>query len=229
MNTGATVPPAVSSRRLVATLGLTALISGVLVVSAYEITQPRIEENKRLALEQAVVQVLPSATTRHSFVVTPAGLIPTDSPTPDGPAVHAGYDPAGRLVGIAAEASARGYQDVIRLLYSYSPECECITAITVLRNNDTPGIGDKITKDPAFRANFKALAARLNPERTALAHAIVTVKHGKKTEAWQIDAISGATISSRAVGKALNDSAQVLVPKVQAQLVVLEQKPREAK
>ena len=45
-----------------------------------------------------------------------------------------------------------------------------------------------------------------------------TVKHGTKTGDWQIDAIAGATITSRAVGKAINDAAQALLPKVVPQL-----------
>jgi electron transport complex protein RnfG len=224
MSASAPLPPPVSSRRMIATLGITALVAGVLVVSAFEITRPRIEANQRQALERALSQVLPGASTRKSFVVTTDGLRPLDGA--DGVVVHAGYDRNGRLVGIAAEATARGYQDIIRLLYAYSPDCECITAIHVLRNNDTPGMGDRIATDPAFLANFRSLAAPLNAEHTALAHAIVTVAHGKKTEAWQIDAISGATISSRAVGKALNDSARKLVPIVQQQLTVLTRAPR---
>jgi len=210
---------------MVTTLGLTALIAGVLVVAASELTRPQIEANQREALEQAIFQVLPGARRRVSFEVTADTLQPLDAGTP-GIVVHAGYDASGRLVGIAAEAAARGYQDVIRLLYAYSPECACITAIHVLRNNDTPGIGDRIASDPAFLANFRALAARLNATGDALAHPIITVKHGRKTDAWEIDAISGATISSRAVGKALNDSAQRVVPAVQHQLTVLMRSPR---
>ena len=225
MTDAAPLPPPVSSRHMLATLGITALVAGVLVVSAFEFTRPRIEANQRAALEQAVFRVLPTATTRRSFVVTGDQLQPLDSGA-DGVVVHAGFDRDDRLVGIAAEAAARGYQDIIRLLYAYSPYCECITAIHILRNNDTPGIGDKIATDPAFLANFRALAARLNAERSALAHPIVTVRHGKKVETWEIDAISGATISSRAVGKALNDSAQMLVPVVQQQLMVLTRTPR---
>lgn len=225
MTGAAPLPPVISSRRMIATLGITALVSGVLVVSAFEITRPRIEANQRLALEQALSRVLPAASTRRSFTVTAGELQPRDSGA-GGTVIHAGYDGKGRLVGIAAEASARGYQDVIRLLYAYAPDCECITAIHVLRNNDTPGIGDKIATDPAFLANFRALAARLDPERRALAHGIVTVRHGRKTEAWEIDAISGATITSRAVGKALNDSAQVVAPVVQQRLEVLTPAPR---
>lgn len=228
MNSVAPLPPVVSSRHMLATLGITALVSGMLVVATFEITRPRIEANQRQALEQAVLRVLPAAVTHRSFVVTADQLRPLGSGGTDGVIVHAGYDRDGKLVGIAAEATARGYQDVIRLLYAYSPDCECISAIHVLRNNDTPGIGDKIATDPAFLANFQALAARLNPERSTLAHTIVTVRHGKKVEAWEIDAISGATVTSRAVGKALNDSAQVLVPVVQRRLTVLTRAPQEA-
>lgn len=228
MTDTAPLPPIVSSRRMLATLGITALVSGVLVVSAFEITRPQIEANQRQALEQTVFRVLPGASTRQSFVVTAGQLQPLHSGGTNGVIVHAGYDRNGRLVGIAAEAEARGYQDIIRLLYAYSPDCECITAIHVLRNKDTPGIGDKIATDPAFLDNFRTLAVRLNAERSALAHTIVTVRHGKKVEAWEIDAISGATVTSRAVGKALNDSAQRLVPVMQQQLTVLTRAPRES-
>jgi electron transport complex protein RnfG len=77
---------------------------------------------------------------------------------------------------------------------------------------ETPGIGDKIITDKDFVANFNALDAKLNKELSALANEVKTVKHGTKTNPWQIDAISGATITSRAVGRAINDSAQALLP-----------------
>jgi electron transport complex protein RnfG len=80
-----------------------------------------------------------------------------------------------------------------------------IIGLQVLSSNETPGLGDKIEKDPDFRANFTALDASLKQE-------IVTVKNGEKTEPWQIDGISGATVSSKAVGKALNESAQFWIP-----------------
>ncbi len=65
---------------------------------------------------------------------------------------------------------------------------------------ETPGIGDKILTDKDFLANFNALDVQLNADLTALANEVKTVKHGTKTEPWQVDAISGATITSRAVG-----------------------------
>ncbi len=98
---------------------------------------------------------------------------------------------------------------------AYDPGCQCIVGSKVLKSNETPGFGDKLDFDPEFLKNFHALEARLNAEGSALANAIVTVKHGAKTEPWQIDAITGATISSTAMGRAANAAAQRAVPAIQ--------------
>jgi electron transport complex protein RnfG len=89
-----------------------------------------------------------------------------------------------------------------------------VVGMSVVAMRETPGIGDKVLTDPAFVANFKALEAKLAADLKALAHEIRTVKHGTKTQAWQIDAIAGATITSRAVGRAINDAAQALLPRL---------------
>ncbi|KPK68271.1 MAG: hypothetical protein AMJ84_11395 [Acidithiobacillales bacterium SM23_46] len=210
--------PPVSARRMIAALGIVAFVAGVLVVTAYEFALPQIEANRRIALTQAVNAIYPTAKTRRAYVLAAEGLAASSETLPAGQVAYAVFDENSNFLGIAAEAAARGYQDIIRVLYAYSPDCQCITALHVLRNNDTPGIGNKISKDREFRENFRALDVRLTPDGSALAHPIVTVKHGTKTEAWQIDAISGATITSKAVGRALNESAQTLVPRVTADL-----------
>ncbi len=79
--------------------------------------------------------------------------------------------------------------------------------LQVLSSNETPGLGDRISKDAAFRKNFEALDASLVNE-------IETVKQGEKTRPWQIDGISGATVSSKAVGKALRESTGQWLPKL---------------
>ena len=204
------------------TLSLVAGMSGFLVVLAYQLTLPLIEENKRIAIERALFKVIPGAVTRRDFDLRGTMLTPADDGKPaEGIRIYAGYDDQDRLAGIAMEAAAQGYQDVIRVLYSYEPACECIRGIEVLKMAETPGIGDKIAKDPDFLQNFVALDARLNPASDGLAHAIVSVKHGSKTEPWQIDAISGATISSKAVARMLNDSAQQVLPTITGQLELL--------
>ena len=200
------------------TLSLVAGLSGFLVVLTYQITLPLIEENKRIAIERALFKVIPAAVSRRDFVVTDQGIVAVDDDTNEGTLIYAGYDEQGQLVGVALEAAAQGYQDVIRILYSFDPACQCIRGIEVLKMAETPGIGDKIAKDPQFKENFVALEARLNDDASGLANPIVMVKQGSKTEPWQIDAIAGATISSRAVARMLNNSAQQMVPTIMANL-----------
>ena len=210
--------------RMIRSLGGIAMLSGLVVVLVYQWTQPIIAENQRIATERAVFEVIEGAATKKDFRLGESGPVPADSgsDTP-GETVYAAYDTDGRLKGIAMPAAAQGYQDIVKLLYGYDPYCQCIRGIKVLKMTETPGLGDKIIKDPAFLANFDALQARVNPGERGLEQAIVTVKHGTKTDPWQIDAISGATVTSNAVGKALNKSAQALAPLVQQHLNAFEE------
>ena len=125
---------------------------------------------------------------------------------------YAAYDQAGVLKGIAAEGAAKGYADTVRVLYAYDPEKQVITGLGVVSMRETPGIGEKIKTDPAFLKNFEALDVKLADDMKALAHAIKVTKHGSKQKPWEIDAISGATVTSKAVGKGINASAQKLLP-----------------
>lgn len=207
-----TAPPAPKSASLILTLGIIAMMSGLLVVLTFQLTKPRIARNKQEALEKAVFTVLPAAESKKNFYLDDSGLTPLADDDLAKANLYAGYDETGDLVGVAMEAAARGYQDVVRILYGYSLESECVIGMTVLESTETPGLGDKVETDPDFLANFDCLQARLNPEGTALEHDIVTVKSGKKTEPWQIDGISGATVTSVAIGTALRKSTSRMLP-----------------
>jgi Na+-translocating ferredoxin:NAD+ oxidoreductase RnfG subunit len=52
------------------------------------------------------------------------------------------------------------------------------------------------------------------------------VKESKKTDLWQIEAITGATVSSRAVATILRKSTAVTVPAIVDNLPVLERGTR---
>jgi len=211
--------PATPAGPMIRTLMGIAMLSGFLVVLTYQLTKPLIEENQRKAIEAAVFQVIPGAVSRRDFVINEKGLVAvTPEQSLDGIPLYAGYDAEGHLVGVAAKASAQGYADMIHLLYGYDPACQCIRGLKVLKLAETPGLGDKILSDTAFIANFEQLDARLSADGRDLANDIITVKHGTKQNPWQIDAISGATISSKAVGKALNLSAKQLIPQLSPQL-----------
>jgi len=162
---------------------------------------------------------------RQDFRIDGESLLPAADNKAPGIPVYAGYDAEGNLKGVALQAAAQGYQDVVRILYGYEPACQCIRGIEVLKMAETPGIGDKIITDADFQKNFDALDASLNAGGDALANPIVMVKAGSKTQPWQIDAISGATITSKAVAKMLDQSAQSVLPVLQANLELLKQPP----
>ncbi len=214
--------PSTPAGPMIRTLMGIAMLSGFLVVLTYQLTKPIIAENQRRAIEAAVFQVIPGAVTRKDFVIGDQGLIPVTPDNPaDGIALYAGYDADGKLLGVATNAAAQGYADMIHLLYGFDPDCQCIRGIKVLKLAETPGLGDKILSDADFIANFQQLDASLNGDGSDLANDIVTVKHGTKQHPWEIDAISGATISSKAVGKALNRSAKQVLPRLAPHLELL--------
>ncbi|MBM2830225.1 MAG: electron transport complex protein RnfG, partial [Gammaproteobacteria bacterium] len=137
---------------------------------------------------------------------------------------YAGYDNQQQLTGIAVATQGQGFADVLKILYGYSPACHCIVGMKVLESRETPGLGDKIETDPTFRANFEALSVELNDAKTEIAHPIVLVKPRKKTHPWEIDAISGATISSRAITDMLRKSTATVIPLLEKNLPLLEQR-----
>ncbi len=193
------------------------MLCGLVIALVYQVTRPVIEKNRAEALERAIFAVLPAATARTTYAITADNALLADSAA-TGDRVHAGFDADGSLVGFAVEAAGMGYADTISVLYGYAPASETIVGFRVLASKETPGLGDKIETDPAFLGNFLALDVALDAPRTGLANRVVTVKSGTKTEAWQLDGITGATISSEAVGDIIAASAEQWLPLIHAEL-----------
>jgi electron transport complex protein RnfG len=209
----AIVQPSTPSAAMIRTLGILSTICGVLIVSAYQGTLEPVNANKKLALERAVFKVIPGAASVKEFVAGPSGIQPAAATVPEGAVkFYVAYDQAGGLKGIAAEGAAKGYGDTVRVLYAYDPVKQVITGLGVVSMRETPGIGDKVLTDAAFLNNFVALDVKLAADMKSLAHAVKVMKHGSKQNPWEIDAISGATVTSKAVGKGINQSAQKLLP-----------------
>lgn len=185
--------------RLVVTLGIAGLLSGFAIVGAYRITLPVIQENQAAALRRAVFEVVPGAERLERLVARDGALVraadvPAGSAAADEPSVYAGYTEDGRFLGYAVPSAGAGFQDTIRLLYGYDPERDRIVGMEVLESRETPGLGDRIFKDQEFVAQFRDLA---------VAPRVELVKEAP-TAPNQVDAITGATISSAAVVKIIN-------------------------
>ncbi|MCF8245498.1 MAG: FMN-binding protein [Saprospiraceae bacterium] len=195
-----TTAPEPSSTRLIATLGIAGLLSGLLLVGAYLYTLPMIEANKAAALERAIYKVLPGCTSFETLVLRDAKLtvvkeLKAVSGGKPEKTIYAGHDDAGKLVGFAIPSDEPGFQDLIVGILGYHPETKTIVGFEVLDSKETPGLGDKIIKDQAFIVQFESLS--VEPE-------IVSVKKGEKKNPNEVEAITGATISSKTVVKLLN-------------------------
>lgn len=195
------------------------VVCGLLIVSVYQVTLPVIEQNKAEALQAAILHVLPEARVSTTFRLDEAGGFQAlDGESQGAARIYAGYDENDKLVGLAVEAQGMGYQDVIRLIYGYSYADDAIIGVQVLESKETPGLGDRIETDPGFLQNFEQLDVSLLDDRSNLANPIVAVSHGKKTHPWEIDGITGATISSKAIADLLNRSAERWVPQIESNL-----------
>lgn len=191
--------------RLILTLGLAGLLSGLAIVSAYEWTRPRIQANQAQALRDAVFRALPGIVALERWAQRDGELRATTDKRAGEQAVHAGCDARGRVVGFAIAAEGAGFQDTIKVLFGYLPKPRTIVGLEVLESRETPGLGDRIYKDEAFLANFRELA--VDPR-------ITLVKNGAKAAPHEVDSITGATISSQAVVNILNAAIQEWGPRL---------------
>jgi electron transport complex protein RnfG len=221
------IPAGTPTVAMIRTLGLIAAICGTIIVAAYQSTYDAVQENKRIAVERAVFKVIPAAQSIVEYLALADGKIEKvgvgNTAQAGAMKFYAGYDASGKLAGIAAEGAAKGYADTVRILFACDPAATAVTGFGVVAMRETPGIGDKILVDKDFLANFP-LETKLSEDRQKLVNEIRIVKHGSKTNPWEIDAIAGATITSRAVGKAINDAAQILLPRIAPHLDALKEK-----
>jgi electron transport complex protein RnfG len=209
---------------MIRALGITATICGLIIVASYELTLDAVANNRKISTERAVFKVVPGATEVREFVATTGGIQPAGPTAVEGGVKFYGaYDRVGALKGIAAEGAAKGYADEVRVLYAYDPAKQVITGFSVVSMHETPGIGDKVLTDKDFLNNFAALDVKLAQDMKAVANAIKVVKHGSKQNAWEIDAISGSTVTSKAVGKGIRESTEKLLPKLLPNIAKLKE------
>jgi len=210
------------SLRMVLTMGGIGLFCGILIVLSFQLTLPIITVNKARALEKAIFDVIPAATSKVTFKQVGDKLEPLEGDDPIAIKYYAGYNDEGQLVGVALEAAGMGFQDIVSVLYGYSPACKCVVGFKVMASKETPGLGTKIETDPAFLANFEALDVALAPDGTGIANPVILVKPGKKTGMWQVESITGATISSQAIANIFEKSTADRIPVIEKNLAVLE-------
>jgi len=175
------------SARMILVLTTVGLVSGSLLAVVNLLTREKIEFNRQQEIKAAILRVVPG--TESS-----ASLHEEEEFT-----IYVGRNAAGEVIGYAVYTSGTGFQDIIRLMFGVDVEITKINSLTILGQNETPGLGAKITDDGAFLRFWKnketgqpltlRKPAAASPEDLAPA---------------EINTITGATISSRKVMEMVN-------------------------
>jgi len=205
----------VDSSRLLMTLGTVGVLAGLLIVVVHQMTEPSIQAYKAMKLEEAVSEVLGAPArwdTLYLVDIDISGGALTLEP-PEGvdtatlETIFLGYREDGTPVGYAISGAEPGFQDIIELIFGYDAQTRTVLGMKVLASKETPGLGDKI-EDSAFTTEFEG------PEVPLLG-----VKAARATGAPnEVDVVTGATISSRAVIGIINRRIERLEPLLAAYL-----------
>jgi len=196
-------PPVVAkdvrSWKLLAMMTGGGAIAGLLIVSAYTLTLPRIERHQGEVMQMAITEVLESPATYDTLYLHNGALVksvPAGTDTKKLEKVYLGHDAAGKRVGFAVSAAENGFQDLVMLMFGYDASAHKLIAMKVIGNKETPGLGNKIETDSSFVNGFANAVAPING---------VKKDRGKSTPS-DVVMITGATISSRAVIRIIDNA-----------------------
>lgn len=189
----------VRSWKLLAMMTGAGAIAGLLIVSAYTATLPRIEQHQGEVMEAAIKEVLKAPASYDTLYLYKGALakaVPTGTDTKKLDKVYLGRDASGKRIGFAVSAAENGFQDLVTLMFGYDAAAHKLIAMKVVGNKETPGLGNKIETDSAFVNGFVNAVAPVNGVK----------KDRGKSGPNDVVMITGATISSRAVIRIINDA-----------------------
>lgn len=196
--------PEVSSWRLLATLAIAGAAAGLLVVAVYRATLPTIERYAAQKEAGAVREVL-AAPARWDTVYLVNGALTKTVASADErktlPHAYLGFDASGKPTGAAITAQEPGFQEEVLLMIGFEPASGRLIGFKVLEEKETPGLGDKIERDSSFGSQF---AGRVAP--------VTGVKGRAPAGDHEVQTITGATISSRAVIRIIDHAIEKWQP-----------------
>ncbi|MBO6079993.1 MAG: RnfABCDGE type electron transport complex subunit G [Bacteroidales bacterium] len=165
--------------RLVIVLTCISLLAALALTGVYALTKGPIEQGQREKKEKALQSVLPAyeGTVRDTVVV--------DADNEEIP-VHLAIGKNGELCGAGIETyTKKAFAGRFDLMVGFDAEGTIVNT-EVIKAGETPGLGDKINKD---KSEF---AMQFNQQNPAEFQLVV------KKDGGDVDAITAATISSRA-------------------------------
>jgi len=172
---------------------LASLVFGLGVSGIYGQLKGRIEQNAQLKIARELKGLF-----GEDAMIDPV----IDPDDPEGKRViYYQANRNGQTLGYALEAVGVGFAGDIGLLIAIDAELQILKGYTVLKSNESPGIGDKI-KDAEFKGQFGDCP---------VGEKLIVTKSGDRGVADErIVSITGATISSQAVVDIVNGGVEHL-------------------
>lgn len=173
-----------SSMRMVLTLVIITGLAGMVLAGVRELTQERIDAAKKEAELAAVRKVLPEGLDVAEQAIEFEGM-----------SVYKATDSQGALGGLAVRSSdPNGYGGKIVMMVGLNAagKIHKIEALDI--SKETPGLGDGIAKE-----KFLAQFYKKGPD---------DMQYDVKQDQGDVDAVTAATISSRAATRAIHSAFQ---------------------
>ena len=99
----------------------------------------------------------------------------------------------GQANAVAYETFGKGFGGDVGIMVGVNIETDQLLGISVTTHSETPGLGSRAKDDPSFGAQFRDMSIK-EPFKV-------------KPDGGQVDAVSGATITSRGVCQGITDSS----------------------
>lgn len=157
-------------------------VTGLILGGVYTLTLEPIRQAQEREKNDAMTETLPGATEFASVEIGTGDETIKE--------IHEGTS-NGQLVGYNYTVTPKGYGGLIEIVAGISKEGK-LMAIKIIRHTETPGLGAK-AGDKAFLSQFREKTVRR-----------LTVTKSDAANDSEIQAISGATITSDAVAQGVN-------------------------
>lgn len=172
---------------IVGKLVLISIVAALLLSITYVPTQEQLKKNEAEAMNNQLSIVMPQAT------FEPVYGSDIDPNTGEKTILYyQAKDSSGALIGYAFIGKSQGHKGEVAVIGGIDPQYSKLTGITILSQEETPGLGSRITESQ-WISQFKDIP-------------IENIK--LKNSGGSIDSITGATVSSEAVINALNNKIE---------------------
>jgi len=180
-----------------ATLGVIAALCTTLVALTFAVTEERIEANEQAWLERSLQPALSglffdSGVTESMITIPP----PHDLPGSEAAIVYRVYAETSPVAALFVVSARDGYAGPIRLLVGIDIQ-GAVTGVHVLEHRETPGLGDRVESD-------KSDWVRQFDERSLIDPMIKG--WAIKRDGGQFDQLTGASVTPRAIVKAIKET-----------------------